>query len=95
MCQKINKQNDITETGMGDKSWQHFNKNIQGITHTKSLGKNFPGVEIVDVNPTRQKRHWFIQETKNSIRIISYRFEIIPKGKQNLLKGLQQKNNII
>lgn len=48
MCQKINKQNDITETGMGDKSWQHFNKNIQGITHTKSLGKNFPGVEIVD-----------------------------------------------
>lgn len=36
-----NKQNDMIETGIGDESWQPFNKDIQGAGHTKNCGRIF------------------------------------------------------
>lgn len=64
MCQRISKQNNIIEIDTGDKSCQHFNKDIQGGSHAKNCRENIPGVEIVNANSTRQERPLCIQETQ-------------------------------
>lgn len=44
----------MIETGIEDKSWQHFDKNIQGTSHAKGLEENIPGAEIMDADSTKQ-----------------------------------------
>lgn len=53
----------MIETGIEDKSWQPFDKNVQGTSHAKDLEENSSGVEIMDADSTKQKRHCCIQET--------------------------------
>lgn len=53
----------MIETGIEDKSWHHFDKNIQGTSHAKGLEENIPGGEIMDADSTKQERHCCIQET--------------------------------